>query len=269
MSQTSLSVSIVVYDLDRTIFNQCFDSLIRALNFCVTGEHLDDYAITIVDNGDNRKGLSETNIASAEYVQSEANVGFGIAHNRVIHNSNANYHLVLNPDLILEENSIARFIQIAKSSSDIVLIGPMGRALDGHNAYLAKRYPALLDLMLRGFAPAFVKRFFDKRLAHYEYHEIQGLVDSGCTDVQLISGCCMFLRTDVAQSQGGFDERFFLYFEDFDFCLNMKKAGRVVYAPSVQVTHYGGNSARKGINHIALFCRSAWKFYRKNGWKLI
>lgn len=269
MNLATLSVSIVIYDLDEPIFNQGIQSLRKALDFCVATGRLGDHTITIVDNGNNKDSLAASLAEGDKYIQNAINVGFGAAHNRVIHDSNADYHLVLNPDLILEKTSIASFIQIAEANADIALIGPLGKSANGENAFLAKRYPAVFDLLIRGFAPEIVKRRFHNRLAHYEYQDIQAGEPSelGFVDVQLVSGCCMFLRTKNAQALGAFDEQFFLYFEDFDFSLGMSHSGRVVYAPAIEVTHYGGNTARKGMNHIWMFCRSAWKFFSKNGWK--
>ncbi len=92
--------------------------------------------------------------------------------------------------------------------------------------------------------------------------------DSEAVDVELVSGCCMFLRTQDAKAQGAFDETFFVYFEDFDLSITMRRVGRVVYAPSINIIHHGGNSAKKGFNHILLFARSAFRFFNKHGWKL-
>lgn len=76
----------------------------------------------------------------------------------------------------------------------------------------------------------------------------------------IVSGCFMLFRTDALKALGGFDERYFLYFEDFDLSLRAQKLGRVVYYPGVRIQHYGGGAGRKGWRHIKMFLRSALTF---------
>jgi GT2 family glycosyltransferase len=87
-------------------------------------------------------------------------------------------------------------------------------------------------------------------------------------DVAIVSGCCMLCKTTSLQKEGGFDPRFFLYFEDFDLSLRLGKHGAVVYLPTMRVRHAGGNAARKGRQHRLYFIRSAVSFFNKHGWKL-
>jgi len=86
-------------------------------------------------------------------------------------------------------------------------------------------------------------------------------------DPPVVSGAFMFFRTAVVRQLGGFDTRFFLYLEDFDLTLRAAKVARVAYVPAVRITHYGGNAAHKGFNHVRMFVTAAFRFYRKNGWR--
>jgi GT2 family glycosyltransferase len=89
------------------------------------------------------------------------------------------------------------------------------------------------------------------------------------TDIPIISGCFMLFRTAALRSVGGFDEHYFLYFEDFDLCLRVHAEGTLAYLPSMHIVHLGGNSARKGLRHIVMFARSGLRFYCTHGWRLI
>lgn len=82
----------------------------------------------------------------------------------------------------------------------------------------------------------------------------------------LVSGCFIFARTKSLKQIGGFDERFFLYFEDFDLSMRLKRKD---YFPEIQIYHKGGNSSKKGFLHVRLFVISAIRFFMKFGWKLI
>jgi len=68
-------------------------------------------------------------------------------------------------------------------------------------------------------------------------------------------------------STGGFDPRYFLYFEDFDWSVRLNRVTKTAYVPAVQIGHHGGGAAKKGFKHIYYFVKSALRFYRRHGWK--
>ena len=78
----------------------------------------------------------------------------------------------------------------------------------------------------------------------------------------------MFCKTAILQQVGGFMDRYFLYFEDYDLSMRLHELGEIAYTPDVRIVHYGGNAAKKGIQHIFLFVRSAITFFNQHGWKL-
>jgi GT2 family glycosyltransferase len=78
----------------------------------------------------------------------------------------------------------------------------------------------------------------------------------------------MLGKTELLRSLNGFDDRYFLYFEDFDLCRRAKRLGEIVYLPSLSIEHLGGNTAAKGLRHIGLFLSSAFKYFNRWGWKL-
>ena len=88
-------------------------------------------------------------------------------------------------------------------------------------------------------------------------------------EVRLISGCFMLAETDTLKLVGGFDENYFLYFEDFDLSIRMGNLGRVLYAPDVHISHGGGNAASKGLWHIWKFIISGFRFFQTHGWRWI
>jgi hypothetical protein len=124
--------------------------------------------------------------------------------------------------------------------------------------------PSVWTFFLRGFAPAWLKRRFDARLAHYEYRD---LPSDRVSDVTLVSGAFMLARTLALQAVGGFDERYFLHFEDLDLSLRMHAQGRVVSDPAVTLVHHGGHAAKRGLGHLRLFLRSGLRFFNTHGWR--
>ncbi|BAO87190.1 glycosyl transferase family protein [Caballeronia cordobensis] len=137
-----------------------------------------------------------------------------------------------------------------RDSPETGLLPPWIGGDDGHLQYLCRRYPTVLeDLFMRGFLPSALRRPFARRLARYEMRDAIGETNV-VWDPPIASGCFMLFRTDVLKSLGGFDPRYFLYFEDHDLSLRTR---RVAYVPSVRILHYGGGASKKGSTHIKLF----------------
>ena len=129
---------------------------------------------------------------------------------------------------------------------------------NGEQEFLCKRYPSVLVLFLRGFAPRFVRRLFNRHLATYEMRDLCS--GEHQANVAIASGCFMLLRTSALQAVGGFNEAFFLYFEDFDLSLRLGRLGRLVFDPAMRIVHHGGYAASKGRLHLKYFINSGVMF---------
>lgn len=267
----SLCVSIVTYQSDLGQLRLLLRSLQRALVSARTELGL-DAEVLLVDNGGSSNEL--TALLATEWTQLPArvhanaeNVGYGAAHNVAIRNSQADYHLILNPDVELAPDCVLQGLRFLQQHPDVVALSPQVRAADDSVQYLCKTYPSLFTLLLRGFAPGGLRERFGPQLARYE---CRSLIDANqVAEVPLISGCFMLCRREALQRSGGFNERFFLYFEDFALSLELAKLGRLVYQPACMIRHYGGHTARKGWRHFGYFTRSAWQFFSLYGWKFI
>ena len=266
----TLSVSIVTYAVPQhPSFDQVLSHLFEAISNALASNLISSAAITIIDNGSNetiRHGMAAAPAGTTlRVIKNERNTGYS-AHNKALTQPASDIHLILNPDVLLDGMALAAGIQHLNSSPDTVMACPYSENDDGSPSYLCKRYPAVFDLLVRGFAPDAIRKRLNKRLSHYEYRELP--VDQPTKAVELVSGCCMLARTPALNICGGFDPRFFLYFEDFDLSLRMRKLGQLDYCPAMQIKHYGGNAARKGLIHIYYFISSAAKFYALHGLKL-
>ena len=265
-----LSISIVTWRLDARLFAQVLAHLHAAIRQ-LEQDRATHVRVTIVDNGTDastiRQLLSTSSLAAnADVVSAGSNLGYGKAHNLAIAATNARYHLIMNPDVLVAEDALTSAVAFLDSHPGVAALSPYASDGNGNTAYLCKRYPALVDLLLRGFAPRGVRRRFSQRLERYESRAL--VAQGAVAEVELISGCFMFCRTEALRQAKGFDPMFFLYFEDFSLSLELRKFGQLIYHPACRIVHYGGNAGRKGLRHIAYFIASALKFYNHYGWKL-
>jgi len=268
-----LSVSVVVYRPDLALLARTLASLAAACE-AVRAKH-SDFAVSLclVDNGGlpdmsaELAALSEHGVASS-IVSGHGNVGYGRGHNLAIQKAASRFHLVLNPDIDLDEHAIVAALDFFAEHPDVGLLSPCVGDDEGQIQYLCRRYPTVFDLFVRGFLPSAVRRLFARRLARYEMRDLINERDVVC-DPPIVSGCFMLFRTDVLKRLGGFDDRYFLYFEDYDLSLRTHETARIAYAPSVRVLHHGGGAARKGHTHIRMFSASAFKFFNRFGWKWV
>lgn len=279
MLPSSLQVSVVTYQPDLALLERTLDTLGIAIEAAQDARVLKTVHVALIDNSGDR-GIAERVIdvgrtrfadkaVHVMFLHGHANIGYGAAHNLVMHGGNTHYHLVLNPDVELAEDALSRAFQYLGEHEDTGVLVAASRRDDGAREYVCKRYPTLLDLALRGFAPRPVKRWFQKRLDRYEMRDLvdRVAIDEAISPTPVMSGSFMFVRRKAIEATGGFDPRFFLYFEDFDWSMRLNRVTRSAYVPAVRIVHHGGGVAKKGWRHIGYFVRSAARFYNKHGWR--
>lgn len=270
----ALSVSIVTYRPEPRLFGRALASLAAAMVEARRVGVLGDARVMVIDNGPASEGVRiapaiaawPAQAGSIEVVAGHGNVGYGRANNLALARAGSDFHLIMNPDVELEPDALAASLRALAEHPDVGLVAPAVYGEDGGMQYLCKRYPSLWVLFLRGFAPAALRRRYAKALERYEMRDVIG--DRFVAGVPLASGCFMLARTALLERVGGFDPRFFMYFEDFDLSLRLGRESKLAYEPRARIVHHGGEASRKGMRHILWFLRSAWLFFGRHGWRV-
>lgn len=194
------------------------------------------------------------------------NNGFGFGHNYNLLQATEKYFLVFNPDIILVREDLLKMIEILDQDETISLLVPKVLNSDGTTQHLIRNRVSVFDYFLRFVPFQFVKKMFAGRLASYECRD---LPNDRNVDIRIGSGCFMLIRGKDFKEVGGFDDRYFMYFEDYDVCVELKKRNkRIVYTPFSNVTHYYERGAHKNSNLFKIFMKSMYKYFTKWGWKL-
>ena len=267
----ALSIAVVTYRTPPRMLARALDSLARAIHEARAAGMLGEVQLFVVDNADDAALTAEgvrgwpVQAGSLDVVSGHGNVGYGSANNLLLDRLRSDVHLVMNPDVELEPATLAAGLRTLASHPEVGLVAPDVIDESGARQWLCKRYPSALVLFLRGFAPAFLRRPFTRALDDYEMRD---LACDRRSAVPLASGCFMLVRTELFRRLGGFDPRFFMYFEDYDLSLRAGREAKVLYVPEARIVHHGGDAAAKGLRHVAWFVRSAWRFFSRHGWKL-
>jgi GT2 family glycosyltransferase len=273
-NQVHVTVSIVLYNSSLELLRRAMHSLHRSAQIAREAGCLDRVSVYLVDNASQESYRHQLEQEIAAWTQGEfftvlyspqsSNRGFGFGHNAVLSLLTSDFHLVLNPDVELEDDTLRAGLSSLLQSDDIALSSPLVVGASGEQEFLCKRYPSVLVLLLRGFGPRFVRRLFRKRLAAYEMRDVCN--GEAQVNVTIASGCFMLVRTSALRAVGGFNVEFFLYFEDFDLSLRLAKQGRLIFDPGMRIVHHGGYAASKGRLHLKYFIRSGLTFFNRHGW---
>ncbi|MCP3932462.1 MAG: glycosyltransferase family 2 protein, partial [Bacteroidetes bacterium] len=183
--------------------------------------------------------------------------------NRLLEKGTAPYLMLLNPDTIIFESLFEKSINYMDSNLNVGILGPRIVNRDGSTQGSARSFPSLHTAFF-GRA-SLLTRFFPNN--RFSRANILTLDSDGKTLIESdwVSGACMIVRRKAIEDIGSMDERFFMYWEDADWCKRMWAAGwKVVYNPCFAVKHFvGGSSSKSIVKSVFSFHRSTYKFYRK------
>lgn len=224
-----------------------------------------DLTLFVIDNSSSPTIFHQReNSLKIVYIHGHGNIGYGRAHNIAMRKAiemEADYHIVVNPDIYFDMRAIEHLINYMDSHPTVGAIMPKIIYPDGSPQYLCKLLPTPMDLIGRRFIP--FKKYVAQRNYRYELHA------SGydkIMNVPCLSGCFMFLRVKALKEVGLFDENIFMYVEDFDLYRRLHSKYETLFYPEVTIIHEHAKGSYKSMKMLIAHIRSAIYYFNKWGW---
>lgn len=238
----------------------------EAVNSLLAGSVRPD--IVVVDNASNDHSVDflvndQKYQGKVEIIFNADNRGFAKANNQVLETWKAKYYLLMNPDCVLQTNTVREFITHMDSNPEVGLAGGTLKNPDGTIQKTSKRkFPTPASALARTLG----MHHFDISHPQLSNFDLAGeAIENGAIEaVEAISGALMFVRGSVLSRVGLMDEEFFMHCEDLDWCKRFWEAGsKVAYIPTAVALHYKGGSGR-GPRVVWHLHRGMVRFYRKH-----
>lgn len=219
MNSIQLSIIIVNFRSEKFL-KKCLASI-----YNIWGEELE----VIVVNNDTKESLADISLdfPAVKIVKQEKNFGFGAANNTGAKIAQGEYLLLLNPDTEILSNNLEKIFKKFQENKEVVVIGP--RLITGEGE--TQKWCAGKEFTFW--------RLIKNNLGIIESKKIWESQKEILAD--WVSGAALFIKKEIFNKVGGFDEHFFTYFEDDDLCRRIRKVGyKIVYYPEISIKHIGG-----------------------------
>ena len=233
----TLSIIIVSYNV-RDFLGQAITSLQKSLAGM-------DHEIFVVDNAssDGTVAFVKKRFPQVKLIANSENLGFGRANNQAINQSSGKYLCIINPDTIVQEDTFSTLLSFFDKHPSAGALSCKILNPDGTLQLACRRSfptPWVAFTKIAGLA----KMFPNSRL--FGRYNLTFLDPAEVADVEAISGSFMLVRREVVDKVGGFDEDFFMYGEDLDWCYRIRQGGwKIYYVPHTQIIHFKGESSKK------------------------
>jgi len=251
------------------------EMLARCLRYACQVAEMCDGEVIVADSHTQEETITmmREDFPQVRFFPYEKNVGMGALANKGLQEARGTYVFLINYDCVIDETSVKSLGEYLDSHEEVGIIAPKILNFDGTLQYTCCRYYHPVTILYRrtplgnfSFAKKHLDRFIMKDVDH-----------DTIIEPDWVMGSAMMVRKEEALSLGGFDARFFMYFEDTDLCRRYWESGKkVTYLPQAHVYHlHGKGSARGGLIrsllcnkltwiHIASACKYFWKYRGKS-----
>ena len=227
-----------------------------------------DFEVIVVDNAseDGSVEMVRSDFPQVVLVANEKNVGYGAANNQGMKIANGRYVLVLNSDTLILDGAIDKIVEFADAHPRAGVLGCRVRNPDGTLQPTCFMFPSAFNSFLSAL---YLNKLFPR--SRFFGREAMSWWDrNDAREVEVVTGCFMLVRKEALDEVGLMDERFFMYAEETDWCCRFRKAGwQVLFTPTAEIVHLGGQSTAKRSAEMLVQLRlSILKFVRKNQGRL-
>lgn len=258
MKNLQIAISIVTYNGDD-VFKTLANLQQEILPFFPCRIYLYDNHSTSAF----QKKLAEYQSEQITIHYGAENRGFGHGHNYNARQATEELFLICNPDILVSQKSFQRMLRYLEKEPQR-MVAPKVLNTDGSTQFLVRRRLAVFDYFLRFLPGNFLKKIFQRRLAYFECRDLTDEVQ----EIAFASGCFMFTSRAAFLAVEGFDEGFFMYFEDNDLCQKYRQVQqKIIYLPQAEVTHFYAKGAHRNPKLFKIFLQSMMRYFNKWGWQ--
>lgn len=252
-----LSIVIVNYNV-KYFLEQCLHSVVKAS----AGLRCE---IFVVDNNsvDGSVSMVRDKFPGVILIENKENKGFSRANNQAIERAGGKYILLLNPDTLVEDDTLRKVLNFMDEHPDAGGLGV--KMIDGKGKFLPESKRGLPTPAVAFYKVFGLSAMFPRSRTFGRYH--LGYLDKDQTHhVDVLSGAFMLLRKSVLDKTGLLDEEFFMYGEDIDLSYRITRAGyRNYYYHGTRIIHYKGESTKKSsLNYVFVFYNAMIVFANKH-----
>jgi GT2 family glycosyltransferase len=271
-----LSIIIVSWNV-RELLRRCLQSVagqqsiakhpVGTVNSCkprlVAGDWRLTTEVIVIDNAssDGTVEMLRAEFPDVHVIANPENIGFTRANNQALAIAQGRYLFLLNPDTEFRPGALQMLMDYMDTHPRVGIVGPQLSYGDGTLQSSRRRFPTLTTAFLESTK---LQQWFPRNRVLTRYYMLD-TSDDLTQEVDWVNGSAMFVRREVYDQIGGFDEAFFMYSEELDWCYRAKQAGwQIVYLPTAQVIHYEGKSSEQVVAARDIYFHSSKiRFFRK------
>lgn len=248
-----ITISIVAYNN--------YNKIIQVVNLVNTYAKKLSKEIMIIDNSSHKEKKNIEKLKSIDevkYIDAKKNLGYGKANNLAYDQaSDSDYFAVINPDILLEEDSFSKIVKYLDNNPETGAVIP--KIIDSDNKILPvyRRNLTLANVITRYINPFGIFDNFNKFniMQDHDFNQV--------FQVPFGQGSFLVIRSSIFKKINGFDERYFMYLEDADLCRKINEVSKLEYFPYTEVTHQWQKGSHKSFKLMFIHFRSMYKYFKK------
>ncbi len=256
MPDLDLSITICSWNTRKDL-RECLSSLEKCKSET-------QFEVIVFDNAseDESGKMVENEFPWAKLIQSNHNLGFGKGQNLAMEAASGRYLMPLNSDTLVHSGALSEIVKFMDTHSEVGILGPKLLNPDGSLQFSCRKFPTPLAALFRNTP---LGKLFPKNRFSREYL-MQDWNHDDAREVDWVSGAAICINRECYHTIGGFDEQFFMFLEDVDWCKRAWQAGfKVMYFPKAVITHSIGKSTDRIANPmIVQFHDSMMLYYQKH-----